>query len=356
MRYVVLVLLMLMQSSLFAGIIKENKSRVEFIGFGKYTTHSNVKMTASKHLEESRNEFKGKGILGNIAAKLVLRPGHEAEIVDLDKKQIIKINHEKEEYQVIPLESYVEDYEPLEEEPYEAEEPQPSEQQEDVEAESDIRIIRQVFEVNETGNEKTINDFPSREFTIKWVTEWENIRTGERGTDSLFSTVWTTRESERIKEARAEEQAYSRKYMESIGLSMDEEYYQMLGLNWLTMFQQMNKEKQAEADVESEKMGREMQKIEGYPIVIDGSYFLIRPQVEKEQAKKQDSEKTDITDVGGMFGNIMKKAVKDKKKSEPKKEGATAAFSYYTELLDLKVTEVSESAFEAPAGYKQVNQ
>ncbi|MBD3223269.1 MAG: hypothetical protein GF313_00955, partial [Caldithrix sp.] len=217
----IFLLIVFVQTGL-AGVIKESKTEVRFKGFGTFKSESIVKTSDLKRMENSTNEFKGKGFFTNMAAKLFMNSEDEAQITDLDKMQLIMIDHKKKEYQIMPLQMEFEDYESTTE-TYEEEEyddPQTTQEQE-----SDIRIIRQEFKVNDTNQEKTINDFPVRLYTIMWVTVWENINTGKQGTDSMFTKVWTTKQTDRIEKARKEEMNFSKSYMEKAGIPVSQEYY-----------------------------------------------------------------------------------------------------------------------------------
>jgi len=189
MRSILLTLIfgVLFSSSLFSGVIKSTKSTVSSAGFGKLTTKTNVKIDGLFKREDSKNKFKGKGFMGGMMSKLFLKNDHEGSILDLENMQQIKLNHSDKEYTILPVEKP--DWGK-----YEDGEMEEHEQETEEREESKIRIIRTEFKVTDTGKTKEINNFKCRKYTVKFVTVWENTETGQQGTDSLFTNVWTTKE------------------------------------------------------------------------------------------------------------------------------------------------------------------
>jgi hypothetical protein len=91
-------------------------------------------------------------------------------------------------------------------------------------------------------------------------------------------------------------------------------------------------------------MAEEMKKIEGYPILIDGKYFAIRPNQETEQ-----EEEVEVTSPKKMFGGFAKKLLNKKsgtKTLEP-------SFSYYIEVKEYKSVSQKDKEFNAPSNYKK---
>jgi len=335
---IVLTVVLMFVNQLFSQCFKKSKSEVKFNGFGKYTTIETQKITGDKKRTDSDNSFKGEGLTGRIAAKLFLKSGEEGEIIDLPEMTIYRMDHKKKEY----WESKIEKMEVTEMTQTEADEP--AQEEEYAIEESDIRIIRSVFKVDDTGEKKKVNNFPSEKYTIMWVTEWENIHTSEKGTDSLFTIVWTTLPTNEMEKAQEEEMNFNKAYMESMGMEVDELQNEILGLNWLSILNKMSQKEGGKSSSEPD-VAKEMKKIKGYPVVVDGNYYVIRPG-----EKKSEEGEAEVTDVKKRFGRFAKKAFK--KKTKKKKEIAPA-FSYYTELIEFSTLTVSESEFQVPANYKK---
>lgn len=327
---------LVMTSSVFAGVVKKSKVEVSFKDFGKFTSEQNEKLTAEKKLTDSQNKFKGKGIMGKLSGKFFLKSGETGEIIVLPEMMVYKMDHKKKEYRVEPIEKIT-----SEEEATEAGYGGEVEVEED--EESEIKIIRSEFRVDDTGESKTINEFPSKKYIVTWVTEWENVQTGQKGTDRLVTDVWTTSLTGDLQQAREEELAFTKSYMKSIGIDADSLQQMILGTNWLALLGSMSEEGQ-QRRYKGSNFTDEMKKIEGYPVIIDGKYFAKREGGEPEENEDEDSGGS----VKGMLGGLAKKALKKGSKDENE-----PAFTYYTELIEFSPVNVGDDAFQIPTNYKK---
>lgn len=327
------VVMLIFASQLFAGTVKKTKSEVYFKGFGTYTTVQTEKIAGEKKRSDSQNKFKGKGLVGRIAAKFFPKLGGVGEIIDLPAMTIYELDHKKKKYQVIPIEKILEGEEAWEE--YEEKDA----------GESEIKIVRSEFKVDDTGETKNINQFPCKKYTITSVTEWENLRTGGKGTYRLFTIVWTTPITDAIKIAQIEEMNFTKEYMKRIGLDMDMIQKDILGTNWFSLFGKMSK-----TDDETWRSGlrfkKEMDKIKGYPVLIDGKYYSTSQETEEAEEK----EETDIRDAKKILGRFAKKVLKKKPKTGEEQE---PILTYYTELIEFSPASVGENEFQVPTNYKK---
>ncbi len=326
-----------------AGVIKTSKTSVAFKGFGKIITHSTTRLQGMKQYEEKNTSFEGQGLMGAVTGRF-MNTGKEGEITALDELKIYRINFKKKQYTVSPIEKL--NYEkPASSAKEEQEtENEPAEK-------SNIRIIRRVFKVTDSGQDQMINQFKSHKYTILWVTQWKNMETGETGTDSLFTVVWTTKPSADLQKAQEEELQFGKAYMKKVGLDLSESQSDILGLRWLAQFQQMNRQENTPEKVEASQMAGELKKIKGFPVLVDGSYYAIRPH----KKKVEEEEKTDISDLKSMFGGFMKKAIKKRMKKDNEKIEDKAAFTYHTELISVKIANLSGDDFAVPDGFERVD-
>lgn len=131
-------------------------------GFGKFTVEETAKVTPDKKRSDSKTNFKGKGLMGGLAGKLLLRSGEEGKIIDLNAMSIYKMNHKEKEYQVVPIEKL----KTPEKAEGEGSRKMPAAEPE-AEKESDVRVVRSEFKVTDTGEEKNINNFPCCLFNPK---------------------------------------------------------------------------------------------------------------------------------------------------------------------------------------------
>ena len=326
--------------SLSAGVVKQSKAQITFKGFGTFTTTSADKVTAERKLAEITSNFKGKGLVGGLAAKTLLRSGTSAEITDLPALTVYKIDHKKKEYTATPIEKMKEtaggEGEP-EGKPEERQKPE----------ENPVKITRSEFKVEKTDETRDINQFPCQKYVVTWLVEWENTQTGEKGQDTLLTDVWTTPFSGDIKAALNEESAFSRAYLKAIGIDAEQMQRDVLGTSWLNMLQAMNPTGGA-SKFDASKTAKEMRKLEGYPIVVDGKYKVARQGGPKQEEAAAEEEKP--RGLGGLLGKAASKALTKKDKAPA---GDEPTLAYYTEVVSLSVGGVDEGTFQVPAGYKK---
>lgn len=329
-------------NQLNAGVIKESKSAVSFGGFGKFTTHSKSKIDGLQKREDTQKDFKGEGFMANMMSQMFAKSGNTGEITKLQEMKIYNLNYADKQYYVTPIEKL--DWKHMNEQGNEEVAGKNEEE------ENNIKIIRNVFKVTDTGQTKKINQFNCRKYDILWVSEWQNMENGQKGTDSLHSVVWTTKLNPQLQKASEEEMKFNKKYMEKIGLPLDETQSEMLGMNWLSMYKNMNRGQGAQYKTDNAAAFKQLQKIKGYPVVIDGKFYLKRPK-KAGSAQKEDEQ---ITSLNGLFGSVMKKAMKKKEKKPQPVNGFKMAFSYYTEIVQFKSAGIPAKAFEIPAGYTKI--
>jgi hypothetical protein len=327
---------LMLTGSVFAGVIKKTRVEVSFKNFGKFTSEQNETLTLEKRLTDSQNKFKGKGIVGKLSGKFFLKSGKTGEMIVLPEMMIYKIDHKKKEFWAEPIEKIT-----SEEEAVEAGYGGEAEVEET--EKSEIKIIRSDFKVDDAGESKSINGFPSKKYTITWLTEWENVQTGQKGIDRLITDVWTTALTGDLKNAREEELAFTQAYMKSLGIDADSLQQMMLGSNWLALFGSMGEEGQQHRHRGS-NFSNEMKKIQGYPVIIDGKYYEKREGGESAE----NEEEAAGGGVKGMLGGLAKKALKKGSKDENE-----PAFTYYTELIAFGPVDVSDTVFQIPENYKK---
>jgi hypothetical protein len=91
-----------------------------------------------------------------------------------------------------------------------------------------------------------------------------------------------------------------------------------------------------------------MQKIKGYPIVIDGKYFVSGEKPAGAEAEEEPA----ATDVKGRLGGMFKKALK-KKPADPEAAAKEPVLAYRTEVLEISTPDLGSADFQVPAGYKK---
>jgi hypothetical protein len=146
-----------------------------------------------------------------------------------------------------------------------------------------------------------------------------------------------------LAEAQAVEAAFFEAHLKALGLDADKLQQDILGSSWLDIFQSLSMKPQPGAQRDVTRFEKEMAKIKGYPVLIDGRYFDTSP---KPEVRSQEEERG----VGGMLGGLAKKALK---KKAPADEEEEPSLSYRIELLELKPADLGPRDFQAPAGYKK---
>jgi len=242
--FIITGMVLFLSTMVFSGVVRESKSTVTFKGFGKYITKTTTQIAGSQSLNDSKKSFKGKGFMGGMMAKFILKPGHTADIISLDNKTITQIDHKEKTFRTFAIDQFNwNNY-------GDADNPEMEEQDQQDEEESSIRIIKNEFSVKKTGESKEINGFPTKEYLIKWVLAWEDTETGDRGTDSLSSHVWTTKLTSKMQKAQQEENTFLLKYAKAAGFETDPQTREMLGMQWLGMFRGLNHNAGAEKKVD----------------------------------------------------------------------------------------------------------
>jgi len=317
-----------------AGVVKKTKTQVTFKGFGALTMEQSEQIAADRKASDSKTEFKGKGLLGKTLGSSLLRSGSFGEIVDLPAMTVTSLDNKKKEYRTRAIEKIKMGEPSGEAEAAGEAQTQPAE-------ESDIRIIRSEFKVEDTGETQNLSGFPCKKFAVSWEAEWENVKTKATGTEKMTTLVWTTPMSDELKAAQSEEMKFSRAYLKAIGLDQDVMERNVLGGQWMQVLGSMNPANPTPSP-KGQQVAKELKKIEGYPILIDGKYFSIRPEGEKQVEEKSGG----MPSLGKLAMGALKKKPKPGEENEP-------ALSYTIEILQLTTGAVDEAAFQVPAGFKQ---
>ncbi len=327
--------LVLAASLSFGGVVRTSSSQITFKKFGTFNTTQTEKLSAETRLSDMDSAFKGQGILGGLF-KAFFPTGKTSELVDLGANTITNIDHRRKEYTVTSIDKFVADRNQAMASQKQQQQPEGKQEAQ----ESDIRIVRSEFKVDDTGESKTINGFDCKKYIARWIVDWENTKTGDKGTDRLETVLWTT-PGDALGAAQAEEAAFGAKYLKAMGLDVTQLQNDVLGTQWISLLAGLDPAGGgAKMDAKSSQVAQEMGKIKGYPIVVDGKYYP-QPKV-KAQEEPQPTG-------GGLLGKAVGGLLK--KKPNPEEENAPVV-ACYTEVKSVSVEPVDASAFQIPAGYK----
>jgi len=335
-----LMLAALLAAPVWAGVVKKTKTNVTFKGFGNFSSSQTTKLTAEQERMDSVNDFKGKGVLGKLAGKAMMRSGEVGQIIDLPATTMYTLDHKKKEYTASPIK-------PLQEQLGEGGQKEKREEAEEAgkTEDSDIKVTRSEFKVTDTGETSNINNFECRKYIASWITEWENVKTGEKGSSNLETLTWTTAPTETLLKAQEEEMKFSREYMKKIGINAEQFQQDLLGANWMSMLDAFSR-KPSSTKQDFSKFSDEMKKIKGYPIVIDGKLLMsgTKPAGEAEEEPKSG---------GGLMGGLAKKLLKKKKAPADESQGPEPALTYYIEVQEITLSDLGAGDFQVPPDYKK---
>jgi hypothetical protein len=321
----------------FGGVVKTQKSEITFKGFGSFRATMTEKLVSDKMAQSTESEFKGKGLMGSLVVKNLLPSGKTGQIVDLPAMTLTQIDAKRKEYTVTAIEKFAESRRQA----LAGEDKKPQEPAK----ESEYRIIKSEFKVEAPGESKSINGFDCRKFVALWTVEWENTRTRDKGTDKLETILWTTPTSGEFQNALAEEKVFYAGYMKAMGFEADKFQQDILGTEWLNLLALFDPAGGKSKLVPDRAVtAREMKKIEGYPVVVDGKYYPA------PKPKAAESEDQGGGGIGGALGKLGKGLLK--KKPNPEEENAPA-IAFYTEVTSITTGALDASAFQPPADYKK---
>ena len=327
-----------------AGVVKKTKSNIVFQKFGTFNLTSSSKTTPDRQWTTSVSDFKGKGVTGSLVGKTVLRSGDTAQIIDLPASTVATLDNKKKEYSVGPIKKLTEETEEGQQETGE----KPEKEQEP----SSIKVTKNEFKVTDTGEESTLNGFPCRKYLVLWLMEWEDTQNGDKGSSRLDTAVWTTPMSGALQEAQAEEMKFNQAYLAKLGIEVDASQRDVLGMSWVSMLDALGRPG-AKPKQDTSKAAAEMQKIKGYPIVVDGKYDVKGVKAQAASGEETaESEEPAPADVKGAIGGFLKKSLK-KKPSDTAPKTDEPTLTYRIETLEVSTTSLGEADFQVPAGYKK---
>ena len=335
----------------FAGhaqaLVKETKDVVYFKGLGNYQVSRTVNMTDNDKNEWEKTHFKGEGLIKGAIAKMVLKSREQREIMQIKENKRFEINPDKKEYRVFPLimkDSTMPDMSAMsgEGEPDTSETAPENGQKE----ESDVEVVRNEFTVTPTDEYKDWNGFRCRKYNMLWLTELRNKKTDDHVIDSLFTEIWTTPKTGSIERAQGIEEGFNKNYLGEMGFDSVATTNMVLGTSWINLFRQTGEQNMENPDASTPDAIKEMNKIEGTPIVVDGKFFVLS---DKKTEEKTEEKKDKGLNVKKRLGGFLRRAV-EKKKEEPK--GPQPAITYHTEVVRWDVTSPQSDWFTVPTDYK----
>ena len=311
-------------------------------GFGGFGASDSTMVEKTSGLRRRQvTAMKMTGFIGKMAGDL----GSD-EITDIQKDAVWKLDHKKKTY----TESKI--TQPL---PKGEQETGGKTERAEKQEKPTVRVVRNEITVKETGEKKTIGEYPCARYVITWVVETENIETGERGESTMTTDLWTTAETAEIKQLQKEEREYTQAWLKKIGWDLTDKETQQMGLS---MVGALIGGDEASFKKGAKEVAEKMSKIQGYPIATG-----IKWQVKSSggAAKQGGGEGAEgVPDISKGFGGLMsalgKKVAKGGGESGASggANGAKAVFDTYMEIRKISTASLPDSDFAPPAGYKKV--
>ena len=339
LRLMVLALVTLMVGSALADLKMETFTRASMLtGLG--TTEVNA---VTQYQGEKRAEDNTTKMVGGIGGMLAGKPQTSVAITRLDKDLVWDLNPPKKTYTERPIALPA------------GTETKAERRQSGPDQSKPYKIVKSEIKVSKTGATKTINGFACTEYLVTWEVVLEDTASKGRVTQVMTTDMWNTPLTDQLKKAQAIEAEFSRAYTKKLGVELAPEKTDRLGAGMLTSMYGLDPKQTAG---KMEEVGKEMAKVEGYPIVTE-----VKWQVKSDSAAAKKPARSDggeatpkeepeepPTSLSGLIANkIAKQIVKDDK---PKEEGVM--FSSYHEVKSVSLDAIPETAFEVPDGYKKV--
>lgn len=349
-------LTLLMTHSVYGDVTVERFFKTGgFGGIGASESSQVAKISGIKKREKGATKMTGS------FGKLVTKMAGEMEsdsITDINRDAIWSLDHKNKSYTEQKI-SATEALIPKEDKSQKVEKPEKKE-------EPKVRVIRNEFSVKATGEKKTINGYDCTKYALTWLVETEDLETKERAKNIMTTELWNTPETKEIKQLQDEENAFNLAYLKKLGLERSAEEMQKFGL---AMMGGMLGGDEKTMEKNAKELKGKLSEIKGYPIATSVKWEhqsdpMKKKEAEEAEVEEEPSEDTDESEggIGGFMSGLAKKAMKDKMKEKEKakeaekKEKENVVFDSYTEIRKITSSNISQTEFEIPAGYKPVKQ
>ncbi len=326
---VLLVLVTLMVGPALADLKTETFTRASMLtGLGSTEVNAVTQYQGDKRAENQTSKMVG-GIGGVFAGK----PQTSVEITRLDKDLVWDVNPPKKTYTERPIALPA------------GTETKAERRQSGPDQSKPYKIVKSEIKVSKTGAKKDINGFPCVEYLVTWELVLEDTASKGKVTQVMTTDLWNTPLTDKLKQAQGIETEFNRSYVKKLGVELSPQETDRLGAGMLTSMYGLDPEETAG---KLEQVGKEMAKVEGYPIVTEVKWQVKNDSTAKKPEPEPEPEEPP-TSIGGFIGNKITKSIAP---SKPKEE--SVIFSSYYEVKSVSLDAVPEKAFEIPDGYKKV--
>ena len=323
-----LALVGLLAGSAVADLKTETFTRASMLtGMGSTEINAVTQYQGDKRAENQTSKMVG-GIGGMLAGK----PQTSLEITRLDKDVIWDLNPPKKTYTERPI-------------ALPAGTETKAERRQSGPEQKPYKIVKSELKVTKTGAAKDINGFACKEYLITWEVVMEDTASKGRVTQVMTTDLWNTPLTDKLKQAQKTETEFNRSYVKKLGVEVSPQETDRLGAGMLTSMYGLDPK---ETVGKLEEVGKEMAKVEGYPIVTEVKWQVKNDSTAKKPEPREEPEEPP-TSLSGLIGNKIAKSIAP---SKPKEEGVM--FSSYHEVKSISLDAVPETTFEVPADHKKV--
>jgi hypothetical protein len=316
----------------FAGLQVGRVARSTIVGgVGTVETSSLTGYQGDMRSELDTVKLSG-GLVGLVAGK----PKSNHRITRLDRELIWDVFHPDRKYDERPLKT-------------------PPDEQPAVKAEASgsgsapgrYRITKAELTARATGEQRAINGFPCSRYLINFELTLEDTAAKKQLGQVMTTDLWTTPETDQLKQARLTEADFARRFAEKAGIEPTAGGSEALGAGMLVLAYGVDP---ADAQSRLARVAQEMEKVKGFPIVTEIKWQLA-PDSGAAPAPDEPASGTPglAGGLGKMLGGVAKAA------GRPASTGAgDVVFTSYSELRSVALLELPATGFEVPAGYARV--
>ncbi|PKF62983.1 hypothetical protein CW745_06035 [Psychromonas sp. psych-6C06] len=273
----------------------------------------------------------------------------------IDQNLLLNIDHEDESYLECPLAGCKN---PLEE--YMAKVEESPEEEEEYESYEDkscqVSVVENNYEVNKTGQQRSISGLPTEEYTLTWTLSFEDEK-GKKDTNLIQFIFWTTTPNAEIKKAWKVHQTATDNYLDAVG--DNNAIVRLLGKEGYKAISSFTGDiEKTDSEALSEFVA-ELNKIQGYPLSIKFEWFQDNKACAEVKPKKE-SAKLDLNaDLADTATNFLGGLLKDEAEKNADKVIAEwmkdARVRYIYDVTSVSEKMINDSKFEVPANYKLID-
>jgi hypothetical protein len=218
---------------------------------------------------------------------------------------------------------------------------------------NDVRVVKNEFEVRDTGKRQTINGFQAHEYLVTWDLETENTKTREHARSLMTTQLWNSDDA-RFVAVRKQQAAYNQAYAQLLHMPMPSDMARQYGLLQLNM--SVNRQGKL-TDKDMQLFVDRLGKIKGFPVVTDVKWEAgcIANCSQGDQAPAQEQQDSaNSNGLGGLLNNLLaKNSTQNPQSGQQTKDaaGLTTIFQSRTEVQSIDTGSQPGSVFEVPVGY-----